>query len=426
MNWLINIKRELFRKENRQLFLVIAIIAIAVILSRAFSEFREIPKSTAKPTEIPVVVQEVKAEAHRVTITTTGRVAPRNTVAISPQVFGRIEWLNPAMYAGGYFQSGDILFRIETADYENTVARERAEVAIAHTELALERADGKAALEEWQALNGDTPAPDLVSHKPQIAQAEAILASSKARLAQAQLNLSRTGYQLPFAGRVLNSTLELGDYVQTGQRYGETYNNDSLEILVSLPQSDLAWLNPPLGGADETAPAYQISVIIDELNTGRRQVVPATLLRTGATLDNTTRFQEITIKPAAEVTLLPGMLAEVIITGPALSNTWELPLTALQAGNFFWQVDEEQRLRRLPADIIATQVDTLIARALQTSARIVTNPISSGIEGIGVRILNDSSANKPVEETSNAKGATPKALAPEDPAPEGSFDEQTP
>ena len=396
MSGLKKIVHELLHAKNRQLFLVIAIIVIAVLLSRSFSNLRETPKSTAKPSQIPVLVQQVDAGQHRVTVTTTGRVTPRNTVRITPQVSGRLEWLNPAMYAGGYFQADEVLFRIEPADYKNTVAREQAEVARSQTELALERAEGNAALAEWQALNANVPVPDLVSRIPQIAQARAALASANARLAQAQLELSRTEYKLPFAGRVLASSLELGDYLQAALAYGDIYNNDSLEIVVSLPPSDLAWLKKPednLAKEDAVEASnssnYNINIVFEELNTGTSKTVPATLLRIGATLDDTTRFQEIVIKPPSNTQLLPGMLAQVIITGPPLANTWQLPLSALQADNIFWQVDDDQRLRRLPADIIATQASTVIVRAPMPSAQIVTNQISSGIEGVGVRLLND-------------------------------------
>ncbi|MEH6638167.1 MAG: efflux RND transporter periplasmic adaptor subunit [Porticoccaceae bacterium] len=427
MNGLKKIAQALLRPENRQLFLVIAIIVIAVLLSRSFSSLRETPKSTAKPSQIPVLVQQVNAGQHRVTVTTTGRVTPRNTVRITPQVSGRLEWLNPAMYAGGYFQAGEVLFRIEPADYKNTVAREQAEVARAQTELALERAEGNAALAEWQALNPNIPVPDLVSRVPQIAQARAALASANARLAQAQLELSRTEYKLPFAGRVLTSSLELGDYLQATLAYGDIYNNDSLEIVVSLPRSDLAWLNKPSDNrasnpanndASETRDSsnYNIDIVFEELNTGTSKTVPATLLRIGATLDDTTRFQEIVIKPPADVQLLPGMLAQVIITGPPLANTWQLPLSALQADNIFWQVDDDQRLRRLPADVIATQASTVIVHAPLPSAQIVTNPISSGIEGVGVRLLNDNSDidNAGIDNSNNITNGIVNGIANDD------------
>lgn len=400
MSGLNKITRTLLRGENRQLFLVIAIIAIALLLSRSFSNLRETPKSTAKPTQIPVSVQTIEAGSHRVTVNTTGRVTPRNTVTITPQVSGRIEWLNPDMYAGGYFEAQDVLFRIETADYQNTVAREQAEVARAQTELALERAEANAALSEWQALNQDTPAPDLVSRLPQIAQAQATLASTKARLAQARLDLSRTEYTLPFSGRVLSSSLELGDYLQAGQTYGEIYNNDALEIIVSLPKSDLTWI---------TTPGYSINIVFEELGSGIKKTVAGSLLRIGATLDNTTRFQGIVIKAPANVRLLPGMLTQVIITSPPLPNTWELPLSALQSDNIFWQVDSDQRLRRLAAEVIAIQDSSVIARAPLPSAQIVINPINSGINGLGVRLIT----NRSLSESSSEPTSKPTSRSSE-------------
>lgn len=379
MNRIISLGRQIFRRENLQLLLVITIIASAYALSHSFRSLRKTPENTTKPVQIPVSVTEVNARAHRARITTTGRLTPRNTVTITPQVSGRIEWLNPAMYAGGHFLAGEVLFRIERADHENALARERAEVARAQTELTLEHAEANAAIAEWRALNGDAPVPELVSRAPQIAQAEAALASANARQAQARLNLSRTEYSLPFSGRVLTSSLELGEYLQAGQKYGETYNNDALEIVVSLPKADLNWLKTG---------DYNIEITFEEPGTGLTKNVAGTLLRSGASLDDTTRFQEIIIKPPMNINLLPGTLTQIIISSPPLPNTWKLPLSALQPGNIFWHVDADLRLRKISAGIIARQKNSIIAHAALPSARIVNSHLNSGIEGAEVRLLS--------------------------------------
>lgn len=403
MNQTIKFWQQLFTRKNLQLILVVAIIGFAYALSRFFSEMRDVPENTNKPVEIPVSVLELKTSSHQVKIATTGRITPRSTVNITPQVSGRISWLNKAMHAGGHFDKADVLFRIEVDDYQNALALEEAELARAKTELSLERAEADAAVAEWRELNGSKPAPELVSRTPQIAQAQAVLASAKARLNQARLSLGRTEYRLPFSGRVLASSLELGSFLQAGQNYGEVYNSDSLEVVISLPRSDVSWI---------TTENHQIDILFEDHQTDAPQSTPGTLLRLGANLNNTTRFQEFIIKPVKSINLLPGTLSQVLITSSPLENTWKVPLSALQPDNFFWQVDENQRLKKIPIQIIAMQKDFIIVRAPMPAARIVDSPLPAGIVGAEVRILNTRSNNSEQSKSNTNLTSIPASINP--------------
>ena len=279
---------KLLKSENRQLLLVFFIIVGAIMLSRVFSNSRQVLHISEEESRLPVSVVAVSTGEHAVAITTTGRVAPRNTVGLTPQVSGRVLWVDDSLYSGGYFKADAVLFRIEKSDYLNELAKEQAAVAKAETSLALEQAEADASLAEWRGLNAELAAPPLVSRAPQIAQVQAELAAARARLAQAELNLSRTEFRLPFDGRVISSSLELGGYLQAGQSYGQLYNQQALEIVLSLPKNDLPWISQP-GQVD-------ITITFDALNTNRQQSNKGKILRIGASLDEATRFQPVPYK----------------------------------------------------------------------------------------------------------------------------------
>ncbi|MBL4781501.1 MAG: efflux RND transporter periplasmic adaptor subunit [Porticoccaceae bacterium] len=370
---------KLLKSENRQLLLVIFIIVGAVMLSRMFSNSRQVLHISEEKSRLPVSVVAVQAGAHAVVITTTGRVAPRNTVALTPQVSGRVLWVDDSLYSGGYFKANAVLFRIEQSDYLNELAKEQAAVAKAETSLALERAEADAALAEWRGLHAELAAPPLVSRVPQIAQVKAELAAARARLAQAELNLSRTEYRLPFDGRVISSSLELGGYLQSGKNYGQIYNQQALEIVLSLPKNDLPWISQP-GKVD-------IAITYDALHTNRQQSLKGKILRIGASLDEATRFQQVVIKPIDDGGLLPGMLTRVVLRSEPVAQTWSLPLAALQAGGALWLVDGENRLRRIEPEIIATMNDRLIVVAPMASARVVDSSLGGAIEAAEVVVV---------------------------------------
>ncbi|HAD09366.1 MAG TPA: hypothetical protein DCF62_07805 [Porticoccaceae bacterium] len=377
---------KIFTRDNLQLLLVIAIIVAAIALSRLFSASRTLPERQVDESPLAVTVSTVERGENVIPVLSTGRVLPRSTVSITPQVSGRVEWVSENLYGGGFLEAGQALFRIEAVDYENTVARERAQLAQARTDLALEEAEAEAAVAEWQALNADTEVPALVSRAPQIAQARAQLAAAEARLAQAELDLSRTLYRLPFSGRVVSSTLEIGEFVVAGNRYGEIYNQDSLEIVLSLSQNDLYWLRR--GAADEIGVAINFALPGEPQGRAR---VEGRVLRFGAILDENTRFQEVVIKPIGDGSLLPGMLTEVEMRGMPVADTWRLPITAIQAGQDVWQVDAEGKLRRLQPEILKTLTDTVIVRLPLDldKAAFVNGVVSGGVEGLKVRVVID-------------------------------------
>ena len=373
---------KIFTRDNRQLVLVIFIVVGAIALSRVLSSTRTLPQAMVVSVPLSVTVANIHVGSHPVEIRTTGRVIPRGTVSITPQVSGRVEWVSESFYGGGFLESDQILFRIEAADYQNNVARERAEVAKAQTDVALEKAEAHAAVAEWQALNDGVALPPLVSRAPQIAQADAELAAAKARLAQAELDLSRTQYSLPFDGRVISSSLEVGEYVLAGQRYGQIYNQDSLEVVLSLPQGDLTWIS---GSAE-----IGITITFEEPGTERvSRSIAGIILRRGAELNDTTRFQEIIIKPIGDGNLLPGMLTEVVLSSAPVANTWELPVTALQAEQVIWLVDEDLTLRRVKPEILATLPYSVIARLpiSTASAQVVDMVLGGAIAGTKVTLL---------------------------------------
>lgn len=395
---------KIFSRENRQLVLVVIIIVGAVALSRMLSSTKTLPDQKPESVQLPVTVVTLESGAHRLPIRSTGRVIPRGTVSITPQVSGRVEWVSDNLNSGGHLGGNQPLFRIEAADYENNVARDRAEVAKAETDLALERAEANAAIAEWQALNENIVLPALVSREPQIAQAEAELAAAQARLAQAELNLSRTQYRLPFAGRVISSSLEAGEYVLAGQSYGEIYNQDSLEVVLSLSQANLHWLRSAkarTGSGDEFAEGEFSEPEFAEIGVqivfqapgevGGELSISGKILRLGAVLNDTTRFQEVVIKPIGDGQLLPGMLTEVVLSSAPIADTWKLPTTAIQVGQFVWRVDEELILHRLEPEIIATLSDGVIVRLpiSSSSGSFVDSAVAGAVEGATVVIIDD-------------------------------------
>ncbi len=67
---------------------------------------------------------------------------------------------------------------------------------------------------DWESLGKQ--APDLGLRKPQIAAARAALQSAEAQLERAQVDLQRTVIRAPYAGRILEQNVDIGQFVSVG------------------------------------------------------------------------------------------------------------------------------------------------------------------------------------------------------------------
>ena len=47
----------------------------------------------------------------------TSRAAPRTETELVTQVAGEVVWVSPALVPGGFFEAGEVLLRIDDADY---------------------------------------------------------------------------------------------------------------------------------------------------------------------------------------------------------------------------------------------------------------------------------------------------------------------
>ncbi|MCK5922738.1 MAG: efflux transporter periplasmic adaptor subunit, partial [Methylococcales bacterium] len=191
--------------------LVIAVLLFGFISAKSLSSSKETPISGKTEVVYAPLVKTIHThnEDTHLLIRGHGTLQARTRIRIVPQVGGRITFIHPQLRAGGQFQANETLLTIEALDYELAIISAEADVAAAQRMLDIEQAEAEAAQQEWFALNPDEAVPMLVGRTPQIAEAQAHSKAAQARLRLAQLNLKRTRIQMPFAGRVVESRIDI-------------------------------------------------------------------------------------------------------------------------------------------------------------------------------------------------------------------------
>ena len=222
------------------------------------------------------------------TVTANGYVVARTRASVSAKLPGRIAELRVS--EGSRLTKGEVIARLENADYQAQVAQAvaalasaRADLVDAQTELDVAtRAQRR--LERMRAADrGSVPDQDVENAVGRAEQAAARVQAAQARIAAAQgsrnfaqANLENTVIRAPFSGTVLRKEAEVGEVVAPSVGGGLTRgavvtmaDMTTLEVEVDVNEAYIARV---LGGmpAKITLDAYP-----DTSFRGRvRQVVP--------------------------------------------------------------------------------------------------------------------------------------------------------
>ncbi|MBV1933240.1 MAG: efflux RND transporter periplasmic adaptor subunit [Parvibaculaceae bacterium] len=370
-----------------QLVMVVVVLVGAVMVASLMGGARQaLERSDVKELAPLVTTIDVQPGTHRIFVEGSGTVQTSADVNIVPQVSGRIEWMNPDMRSGGRFAAGEVVFRVEPVDYKLAVQNQQANVASAQTEWELERAEGKAAAAEWKQINPNEAIPALVARKPHVRQALASLQSAKASLANAKLDLARTNFSFPFAGRVRTATVEVGQFVSAGQSYGTAYSLEGLEIEVPLADKDLRWFDPE----------GNTKAVVSTTYLGRTYELPAHVARTGAELNEQTRFSTVIVRLDQPDTgsakdqrsyLVPGVFVNVRFFGPEVENLYAVPVEAFQENNLLWSV-KDGRLKSVQPQVFQFGTEENLVKGLSPEMRVVSRAVSGAVDGMSVRVFD--------------------------------------
>lgn len=358
-----------------QIGLIIGVILVALAVNMLLSRSASGPGRVAqggRDIVVEVVVPEVRTEP--IIVDETGTVQVRAYVNLSPQVGGRVIEVAPDLAAGGTFESGDVLFRIDPSDYAFARERARADVLSAESTLELELAEAETARREWELVNPGEEIPPLVARTPQIRQARAALASARAALEAAETDLRRVDYSLPFDGRVVSTSVAEGQTLAANQNYGQVYRLSALEIAVPVSIETLALLDPVVGRAARVK-------IGNASDTVRGEVI-----RQEAELDAQTRFATLIVGFDEAPRLLPGAFGEVEIDGGVVRDAVVVPPVAVGNGGRVWVVEQGVLQERRPT--IIWQNDTeVVVRAFDVADGVVTTPLAAPAAGFPVRVV---------------------------------------
>ncbi len=374
----------------RQIVIPLLVLVAGVAVAALLIASRRQPERQPTPSAGPLVrAIQVHAGPVTVVIQGTGTVRARRTVQLIPQVAGRVIAVAPSFVEGGFFAAGEELLTIDPSDYEAALESARAQVARAEVQLELARAESEVARREWDRDHpGQEPPSPLVVKEPQVRQARADLEAAKAAANTARTNLDRTHISLPFAGRVVSKSADLGQYVAPGQVLGTAYGTELMEIPVPLKDEVLGWFDVPGPGASRSAGS---SATVTADFAGRRREWDGRVARTEGQVDLATRTIHVVVDVPGTArdhgrALIPGMFVNVAIRGRTMEQAYAVPRHAIHEDGVIWVV-RDGLLRFTPVEVAHVDGDTAyVASGLEDGDDVVTSQLEVVTDGMKVRV----------------------------------------
>ena len=387
-------------------FLVIAIPILIVVgfvvATNVIIAINKKPKEKKRNfNTLAVIADYAKLEDVQLKVRTQGEVRPQVEIDLVPEVGGKIVYVSPNFIEGGIFKKGELLLRIEDADFKVAVVRAEAGVAQAEQVLMREEAEGEIARQDYAELGrGDNPSP-LALREPQQAQARASLQAAMAELESMKLNLSRTEVRAPFSGRVRSKSSDLGQFVAPGSRLGRIFSSDVAEVRLPLSDPQLAKLDLPLAYVAKdraSAPKVDLHCLV----AGHERHWEGRIMRTDSTYDTESRALFAIVEvwdpygkgaSADGVPLAPGLFVDADIAGKSFGNVITIPRDGLRPQDEVYVVDDKGKAEIRQVTVLdASPNRAVLTGGVSAGELVVLSPMERSRVEMTLKVLD---ANDP-------------------------------
>jgi RND family efflux transporter MFP subunit len=210
-------------------------LMIGLSLALQFSQSAGAATQTVVPPPPEVTVMQITPEPARLSIDIVGEIKAYREVELYARVSGNL--LEMHFQPGQKVAEGDLLFVIDPGPYQTSLTNAEANLAQALASLARVRQD----VERYKPLLPDNAIPRQVFDQTvaQAEQEEAVVASKRAAVERARLDLEYTRIRSPLSGRIGLQKVEVGALVTAGQTPLATVATlDPVAVYFSVSETD--------------------------------------------------------------------------------------------------------------------------------------------------------------------------------------------
>jgi RND family efflux transporter MFP subunit len=366
------------RKPKKLLILrIVTFVLPIVVLASAVGGFAAMGAFSPEPEEnetevkaLPVLTALARADSVMMTVKAQGEVQPRTEINIVSQASGRITYMSPNYIQGGRFSRGDLLVRIDPAEYILRVTQAQANISQAQTVIAREQSEADLARMEWDDL------------------------------AEAELQLSRTEIRAPFDGRVTERLVDAGEFVGMNSRLGKIYATDIMDVRLPMTQTDLRQAGLFLGYEAGATDGVPVKLTLTSI--GSQSEWTGHITRTDGRFDSQSRVLHVYAEvrnPFAGVSegrppLAPGLYVDAEINGPTIDNVVTIPRAALRGSSDVYVANNDGTLSIRTVQVQSSdRTQAVLMGGISAGDAVITSPIRGVAEGMTIEVVDPNAAS---------------------------------
>lgn len=286
------------------------------------------PRAATREQKMEISVNVVKLEPKAVPITSelAGRIVATNTADVRPQVTGIIKAMDFA--EGSDVKQGDLLYQIDPASYDAAYQSAVATLARANASQnnAQAKTDRLAKLNQTKAASSQDYEDAVLA----LDQAKADVASAKAGIETARINLERTKIIAPISGRIDRSTVNVGALVTAEQATALTTIRKLDPVYVEVTQPSEKLLAFRRATSDGSLTPVKEPAVHLTLEDGSTYPVTGKLLFSEAVISETSGTVIVRASfPNPDKILLPGMYVRAAIEEGVADKSYLVPQRAV-------------------------------------------------------------------------------------------------
>lgn len=385
---------------------VVLIVVAALLLSQPKAGKR---RANTGP-KISVEAYEIQRSNITPNVLSYGLVEPRTKTKLVAQVSGRVERISERFRDGGFFKQGEILLQIDTADYEIEVDIAQSSLAGAEQALAEEVAQVEQAEADLVRLGNINTASPLALRKPQLKAAHANLNSAKALLKLAKINLERTSIRAPYDGRVLSTSIDLGQVASNNTVLGEVYATDAIEVRLPIKNNDLPLLKLPEDYRHESQAPLDLPSVNIRSELAKDEVWQGTIIRTASSIDPSSRQLYVVAriddpfgqKARGRFPLKIGQYVTAEIEGINQNSAISIPNKSIYQGSYVYLYKDGAVYRTDIKISWQNEKIAIISEGIEAGDQLVVSPLGQVTTGTLVKLTRISPKLPEYEPTDQA------------------------
>ncbi|MEL6640336.1 MAG: efflux RND transporter periplasmic adaptor subunit [Pseudomonadota bacterium] len=292
-----------------------------------------------------VAVEVIASEAREVplVLTAEGQATPDRSANVQAKATAQIEEVFVAR--GDLVEAGQEIGRLDAETIQAQWAQADATLDQTTNDL----------------LRAETLLERGIGTETQVMQARAAKAAAEAAVTSAEEQLENTIIRAPFAGRLNEMTLDVGEFVNDGDAVAEVLDNDPLTVVIQVPQVAMGRL--------EKGMMADVAFITGETRSGTVGFI-------GSNADSQTRTFRVEIAvPNPDSEMPAGLSARVAIpTGMARGHFISPAILSLAPSGELGikTVDADNTVDWQKVEIVRAQTDGIWVTGLEEQAQIIT------------------------------------------------------